>query len=77
MAEVAPRIAADPKIKGGKPVIQGTRIPVYIILGQIAGGASFEEIEREYGVVREDILAAISYAAMRVAEERFLEAKSA
>lgn len=42
----------------GKPVIKGTRIPVYIVLNLLAGGIREEEILREYpDLVHEDILA--------------------
>ena len=55
------RIIADPKIMHGKPVITGTRVPVDVILGGLISGMTYEEIEEEYGVKREDILAAIEY----------------
>jgi uncharacterized protein (DUF433 family) len=57
------RIVVDPKIMHGKPVIKGTRVPVEVILGSLISGMSYEEIEREYNVKREDIIAAIEYAA--------------
>jgi len=57
------RIEIDPKKMGGKPVIKGTRIPVYFILELLANGWSFEEILENYPqLTREDILAAIRYA---------------
>jgi len=57
------RILIDPKIMHGKPVIRGTRVPVDVILGSLIGGMLYEEIENEYGVEKEDIIAAIEYAA--------------
>ena len=42
------RIAIDPKICHGKPVIRGTRTPVTVILNALAGGDSFETLQREY-----------------------------
>ena len=63
------RIIVDPKIMHGKPVIRGTRVPVDVILGGLIGGMSYEEIEKEYGVKREDILAGISYASRFVIGE--------
>jgi len=63
------RIAIDPKIMHGKPVIRGTRVPVDVILGGLIGGMKYEEIEKEYGVEKEDILAAIEYAARFVMGE--------
>ena len=64
------RIVIDEKVMHGKPVIRGTRVPVEVILGSLAGGMSYEEVEKEYGVTREDILAAIEYAWKIVSEEK-------
>jgi len=63
------RIIIDPEIRHDKPVIRGTRVPVDIILGSLAGGMEIEEVAEEYGVKREDVLAAIEYAAKIVASE--------
>jgi len=56
------RIVIDPKICHGKPVIRGTRTPVAIVVGSLAGGMSFEEVEREYELTRDDIRAALAFA---------------
>jgi uncharacterized protein (DUF433 family) len=57
------RITFDPQIMGGKACIRGMRIPVSVIVGQIAHGAAFDEILREYpDLQREDIQQAIEYA---------------
>lgn len=65
MAEVI----VDPKIMHGKPVIKGTRVPVDVILGGLIGGMTYEEIEKEYGVKKDDIVVAIEYAAKFVMGE--------
>ena len=65
------RISIDPRVCHGKPVIRGTRVPVAIIVGSLAGGMSFEDIEAEYDVVREDIQAALAFAGALVQEESF------
>lgn len=58
------RIEINPKIMMGKPIIKGTRIPLYVILNLLAEGYNFEEIIKEYpDLTRQDILAAIEYAA--------------
>lgn len=58
------RIEINPKIMMGKPVIKGTRIPVYVILNLLAEGYGFEKIIKEYpDLTQQDILAAIEYAA--------------
>lgn len=47
------RIIIDPEIRHGKPVIKGTRVPVDVILGSLAGGMEIREIAEEYGITRE------------------------
>lgn len=64
------RIVMDPKVCHGKPVIRGTRTPVAIVVGSLAGGMSFEEIQREYDLTPEDIRAALAFAAGAV-EDRY------
>jgi len=56
------RIIIDKKIMHGKPVVKGTRVPVEVVVGSLAGGMGYEEVEQEYGVTREDILACLDYA---------------
>ena len=64
------RISADPKICGGHACIKGTRVPVYVILDFLAAGNTVEEILAEYPqVTRDDVLAAMEYAAMLAREE--------
>lgn len=53
------RITTNPKIMHGKPVIKGTRVSVDVILGSLVGGMIYEEVEKEYGVKKSDIIAAI------------------
>ena len=55
------RITFDPDIMGGRASIRGMRIPVSVIVGQIAHGASFGEILEGYpDLEREDIQQAIN-----------------
>ena len=68
--EVAPRIAVDPTICHGAPCVRGTRIMVSTILDNLAAGVSNNEILTSYpALTREDIYAAIAYAA-ELAHER-------
>lgn len=67
--KLAPRIVVDPKIHSGQPVIEGTRVPVHVVVGQVAAGMPIETVAEEYGLVREDVLAALAYAAHVVAGE--------
>ncbi len=60
--ELSPGIITDPEIMGGEAVIKGTRIPASLIVGQLAGGATFEELLDEYDLTREQIQAALGYA---------------
>jgi len=64
------RIAIDSKIMGGKPVIKGTRVPVQVIVGALGGGMTAREVCKEYRVTKEDIQAALTYAAETLAEEK-------
>jgi uncharacterized protein (DUF433 family) len=63
------QIVIDPSICQGKPVIRGTRMPVSLIVGSLAGGMGFEEVEREYGLVRDQVLAALKFASELVDQE--------
>lgn len=67
--EIAPRIAIDEKIRFGKPVIKGTRVPVDLVLGKLAGGMTYEEVMTEYDLTKEDILAVLDYAAKHLSDE--------
>jgi uncharacterized protein (DUF433 family) len=59
--ELAPRIVVDSEIRFGKPIIDGTRVPVEIVVGELGGGMSVEEVADEYRITREDVLAALTY----------------
>jgi uncharacterized protein (DUF433 family) len=65
------RIVVDPEIHHGKPVIRGTRVPVAIVVGSLAGGMSFEDVQREYGISMEDIRAALQFAGELIEQETY------
>ena len=67
--EIAPRIVVDEKIRFGRPVIKGTRVPITVVLEELATGMTVDELAREYGLTREDVLAVLDYAAHVVSEE--------
>lgn len=67
--QIANNITIDPKVRFGKPVIEGTRVPVDIVVGKIAGGMDIGEVMQEYDLDRKQVLAALKYAADLVAEE--------
>ena len=57
------RIVIDPDVLVGKPVIKGTRIPVYLLIELLANGMTAKEILKEYPQLKpEDIKAALLYA---------------
>ena len=73
MADWRDRITADPDILVGKPIIKGTRISVELILGWLANGWSFEQILESYPhITREDILAALAFAAEMMREDKYI-----
>jgi len=64
------RITFDPAILGGRACIRGMRIPVAVIVGQIAHGATFQEVLDGYPDLEEaDIRQAVEYAAWLTQEE--------
>jgi len=63
------RITVDPRQMGGVPCIRGLRIPVATVVGMVADGMSDQEILDAYpDLEREDIRAALHYAARAVSE---------
>ena len=68
---IADRIELNPKIHHGKPVIEGTRVPVHMVLGLLGNGLTTKDIIRDYydHITKEDILACIKYANSLVEEE--------
>ncbi len=55
------RIEIDPRKCHGRPVIRGTRVPVAIVTGGLAGGMSKEAVAHEYDITLEDVDAALAY----------------
>lgn len=65
------RIVLDPAIVHGKPVIRGTRLPVTVVVGSLAGGMTFEEVQGEYDLTADDIRAALKFVADLAEQESF------
>ena len=64
------RVSIDPNVCHGKPCIKGTRIVVSVILDDLSAGEPEKEILKEYPTLtREDIRAAVAYAAWLAREE--------
>lgn len=72
------RISVDPNRMGGLPTIRDTRVTVGMILGQLASGRSVDEVLNDYPYLkRDDILAALEYAAAAVNEREVPVARPA
>lgn len=70
---ITDRIEINPKVMMGKPVIRGTRVTVELILRKISEGATEKELVEAYPrLTREDIKAAIRYAADTLAHEEMV-----
>ncbi len=69
------RIEIDPRVCGGKPVIRGTRIPVAVLVANLAEGQTWKDVMRGYPELSEDdIRAALQYASASVEHTEFAEA---
>jgi uncharacterized protein (DUF433 family) len=68
------RITFDRDIMGGQACIRDMRIPVHLIVSQVAHGATFAEILADYpDLERADIEQALKYAAL-LTQDRLVEA---
>jgi uncharacterized protein (DUF433 family) len=65
------RIGVNPNVCHGKPCIKGTRVLVSVVLADVASGEPFESIISGYHIEREDIQAALFFAA-DLAQDRYL-----
>jgi uncharacterized protein (DUF433 family) len=65
------RIAIDPDVLLGKPVVKGTRIAVELIVDLLARGYSTEQIVTQYDhITHDDVRACLAYAAEVLQSER-------
>jgi uncharacterized protein (DUF433 family) len=63
------RITVDSGQMGGLPCIRGMRVTVSAVVGQLAAGRTVEEVIADYPYLeRDDVLAALEYAAAAVSE---------
>jgi uncharacterized protein (DUF433 family) len=70
---ITDRIEINAGVMLGKPVVRGTRIPVELILRKLSEGATEAQLLDAYPrLTREDIQAAIGYAADTLAHEETL-----
>jgi len=67
-------IIRNPGIMLGKPIIRGTRITVELIMRKLAGGYTVENLLSSYPhITKEQIFAALEYAADLIANEEIFE----
>jgi uncharacterized protein (DUF433 family) len=67
------RITINPEVCHGKPTIRGLRYPVEMILELLSSGMTIDEILADYeDLEREDILAALSFAA-RLSQIKYID----
>jgi uncharacterized protein (DUF433 family) len=60
------RIVTDPAVLLGKPIVRGTRVPVWLIVELVEAGHSPEQIINDYpDLTVDDVEAAVAYAAER------------
>jgi len=63
------RVTVDPAQMGGVPCLRGTRVTVSMVLGQLAAGSTIDDVLVDYPYLeREDVVAALEYAAAIVNE---------
>jgi uncharacterized protein (DUF433 family) len=66
-----PRIALDPEVLTGKPVIRGTRLSVEFVIGLMADGWTEPDIMQNYpGITHDDIIACLAYARDTISSEK-------
>ena len=61
--EIFPGITMDAGVRFGRPCIAGTRIDVATVVGAIGAGDGLDEVQVAYQLSREQLLAALRYAA--------------
>ncbi|MBI2891920.1 MAG: DUF433 domain-containing protein [Deltaproteobacteria bacterium] len=66
---MAPRIVVDPAVRHGRPVIAGTRVPVATVVSHLGAGWNVDRVVEEFAITREDVMAALQYAARILEQE--------
>jgi uncharacterized protein (DUF433 family) len=64
------RIVRDPAIQGGKPTVNGTRIPVELVLGHLSGNLDLDDLFAAYPrLTADDVKDVLAYAREAVLNE--------
>lgn len=67
------RIVTDPNILCGKPIVKGTRISVELVLKKLSEGVTIDELLEIYpSLIKEDVLAVLSYSAYIISQEELV-----
>lgn len=61
--QIYPGITMDPGVRFGKPCVAGTRVDVATVVGAIGAGDNLETVQEAYALSRDQVLAAVRYAA--------------
>lgn len=70
--QIFPGISVARGVRFGKPVVDGTRVPVDMVVGKIAGGMTIRQVMEEYDLNKDQVHGALRYAASVVAQEDVL-----
>lgn len=72
------RVSVDPNRMGGLPTIRDTRVTVGMVIGQLAAGRTIDDLLADYPYLeRDDVFAALEYAAAVVNERELPVARPA
>jgi uncharacterized protein (DUF433 family) len=72
------KIVGDPRILGGKPVLEGTRMSVEQVLGLLAKGMSTREVVEAYPILTEDdVRGVVAYAQAALRNDLVLDVPGA
>lgn len=63
-------IVIDPGIQGGRPVVRGTRVTVEVVVRALAAGDDVDEVAQAYRLSKDQVRAALAYAADVLSSER-------
>ena len=67
--QIAQGIIIDAEIKGGRPIVAGTRVPVSLVLDKLSAGATYEDLAFEYDLETSQIQDVLRYAAQVISNE--------
>lgn len=68
--EIFPGISVDPEVRFGMACLIGTRVDVATVVADVASGESFVDVQETYELTREQVVAALRYAAHLAGKQR-------